>query len=88
MSRRNRKNKPEESPAEQLENEFARWDYLYQHGGSDPFYPDGVNLNLVRNYIIYAKRHVAEAASDCELPEIYYRDTPPEVDTNLNRSKA
>ena len=53
---------------------------MYQHGGSDPFYHDGVNLNLVRNHIIYAKRQFAESVSDGDLPEVYYRETPPEVE--------
>lgn len=80
--RRGKQKKPEVDPAGQLANEFARWDYLYQHGGSDPFYHDGVNLNLVRNHIMYAKRRIAESVTNRELPEIYYRDTPPEAEQN------
>ena len=37
---------------EELEREFRHWDDLYHHGGYDPFYADGMNLNLTRNHII------------------------------------
>lgn len=76
------KNRQEDDPAVQLEERFARWDFLYQHGGSDPFWSDGVNLNLVRNHIIYYKNKLAESCSDGAYPDIYYRDTPREVDQN------
>ncbi|MBR2890361.1 MAG: hypothetical protein IKC09_08820 [Oscillospiraceae bacterium] len=36
-----------------LAEDFARWDHLSKEGCSDPFWPDGVNMNLVRNHIIY-----------------------------------
>lgn len=64
-----------------LKEAFLRWDHLSQYGGSDPSWPDGVNLNLVRNHIIYSKRELEKAIQSEEgLPEIYYRETPPEVD--------
>ena len=66
----------------QLEERFARWDFLYQYGCSDPTWSDGVNLNLVRSHIIYAKRQIEESTPDSAYPDIYYRDTPPEVDQN------
>ena len=69
-----------ENPAAQLEERFARWDFLYQNGGSDPFYPDGVSLNLVRNHITYYKRQLAESLVEKELPEVFHRPTPPEVE--------
>lgn len=63
-----------------LKERFTRWDYLYKYGGYDPFWSDGTNLNLVRNQIIYTKRQIEQAyQSEC-YPEIYYRETPPEVD--------
>ena len=49
-----------ENPLEELEKAYAQWESLYQQGGSDPFYPDGVNLNLVRNHILYFKRQIEE----------------------------
>ena len=41
-----------------------------------------MNLNLVRNHIIYYKNKLEESCSDNAYPDIYYRDTPPEVDQN------
>ena len=49
-----------ENPLEELEKAYAQWESLYKQGGSDPFYPDGVNLNLVRNHILYFKRQIEE----------------------------
>ena len=51
MSKRNR----ETDYTAALENEYAQWDELFTKGGSDPFWTDGSNLNLVRNHIIYYK---------------------------------
>lgn len=69
---------------------FAQWEYLYTYGGQDPFWPDGVNLNLVRNHIIYEKRQIEELLQDEQentffstpYPDIYHRPTPDEVDSN------
>lgn len=70
---------------EDLESELAReyghWEYLKEHGGSDPFYDDAVNLNLTRSHIIYIKKQMEETygAGHGQYPAIYFRDTPPEV---------
>lgn len=45
--------------SEELIDRYTRWSHIYHNGCSDPSYEDGVNLNLVRNHIIYAKK-------DCE----------------------
>lgn len=77
----------------ELANEFRCWDNLYQHGGSDPFWPDGMNLNLVRNHIIYYKHQMEDLLKEddddlsltlfpLQYPEIYYRETPNAVDPN------
>lgn len=65
-----------------LESSFARWDYIREHGCSDPFWADGVNMNLVRNHIMYYKQQLSEEATLFLLPEAYYREVPPEVDNN------
>lgn len=76
------KNKPV-NWEQSLKEDFLRWEHLSQYGGSDPFWSDGVNMNLVRNHIIYHKRELEKAAlSNENLPEIYYRELPPEVDEN------
>ena len=43
---------------EQLDAAYKHWDDLKKNGCSDPAWPDGVNLNLVRNHIIYWYRNV------------------------------
>lgn len=65
-----------------LENSFARWDFIHEHGCSDPFWADGVNMNLVRNHIMYYKQQLSEEATLFLLPKAYYREVPPEVDNN------
>ena len=75
------KKKEKENLAEELAKSFERWEYLMEHGGSDPFYADGANMDLVRNHIMYYKNKMVEAyGSDYEkYPEIFYRELPPEV---------
>ncbi len=77
MSRKNH----ETDYAAALENEYARWDELFTKGGSDPFWSDGVSLNMVRDRIIACKAQLAKQENTLfGLPEVYYRETPPEVD--------
>ena len=63
---------------------YDSWKCIYNGGGSDPFWADGVNLNLVRNHIIYYKRQMQEISEEygCFLPEVYYREVPPKVKSN------
>lgn len=63
----------------ELENLYKRWDYLYEHGGSDPSWSDGTNLSLLRTHIINCKRKIEEENTMFLLPDAYYRDIPPEV---------
>ena len=67
-----------------MEREFSKWKSTLEAGCSDPFWPDGVNLNLIRNHIIYAKRKIMTLCQEfmLPLPNNYYRPTPPEVDHN------
>ena len=67
---------------ESILRECAHWENLRVRGGQDPFWPDGVNMNLTRNHVIYAKRRLCEMATEhgWELPDEYYQQTPPEVD--------
>lgn len=68
----------EQKLAEQtLIGDFERWEHLYVHGGQDPCWEDGCNLNLVRNHIIRDKERLEELKY---FPEIYTRETPPKVD--------
>lgn len=48
---------PEKMTVEQIlteiEREYTRWNYIANNGCQDPFWPDGCNMKLVRNHIIY-----------------------------------
>ena len=73
--------KDEKKATEQeLIQDFARWDYLFEHGGQDPFWEDGGSLNLLRNHIIYDRGKLEELNY---FPEIYFRSVPPEVDNKF-----
>lgn len=78
------KKKEQEDLAKELAESYERWEYLRDHGGSDPSYADGVNMNLVRNHILYYKARMAERyGRDYEkYPDAFYRDLPPEVNEN------
>lgn len=69
-----------ENPLEELEKAYAQWESLYKQGGSDPFYADGVNLNLVRNHILYFKRQIEETQPLYKNSETYQRELPPQVE--------
>lgn len=63
-------------------NELADWNYINVHGCNDPFWPDGSNMNLVRNHIIYYKKEIERICAENQFafPEEYYLPLPPEVD--------
>ena len=65
-----------------LEKSFARWDFIRENGCSDPFWTDGVNMNLVRNHIIFYKQKLSEETTVFLLPEAFYRETPPLLDND------
>lgn len=55
MSVRVRKPKPltESEIRAKIEREYERWNEIAWHGCQDPGFPDGVNMDLVRNHILY-----------------------------------
>ena len=72
-----------------LKKEYAHWEHAYQNGLYDPFWPDGVNLNLTRNHIIYYKRQMEELAGEehnrlfgDDLPGIYHKELPPKLNNH------
>ena len=69
---------------EALLERVKRWKYINENGCTDPQWADGSNMNLVRNHIIYYKKHINEICSKegIPLPEEYYIPTPPPVDNN------
>ena len=71
---------------EQMNEQYLRWAHIYNNGSNDPCWPDGINLNLVRNHIIYYKKNIEKLCELRSLPvpkEIKYA-TPPEIDHNYN----
>lgn len=65
-----------------LQQSFDHWHILYTQGGSDPFWADGVNLNLVRNHILYYRKRIDELSPDETRRELYHREPPPVVESD------
>lgn len=61
-----------------LLSEYNRWKKIFDEGCSDPSYPDGVNINLVRNHILYYKNQVEQTLKDNFLayPDSYFYPDP------------
>lgn len=82
---------PEEMSVESIQKEidhwFYHWDDVYKNGCADPNWPDGVNLNLTRNHIIYYYRLLQDKMNvpvqlslfGTELALKDVRPVPPEV---------
>ena len=65
-----------------LKERFGRWDDIYKNGASDPFWEDGVNLKFVKQHIIYYKSEMERQIKDGNFPEIYFRETPPDIESS------
>ena len=65
--------------------EINRWETIRSNGCNDPFWTDGVNMNLARNHVIYYKHMLREIcqANGRAVPDEYYLSTPPEVNDNF-----
>lgn len=76
--------KEKESTIVDIVQNLKRWQEIKEHGCHDAFWADGVNMNLVRNHIIYYKRRLIEICETLNepLPEEYYLPLPPKVDDN------
>ena len=68
-----------ENYARKVEERYAAWEKLHTDGGTDPGYPDGVNLNLIRNHIINYKRLMENTMWALLHAELFNRPLPPEV---------
>lgn len=68
----------------EIRKEISHWKEINQSGCNDPFWPDGCNMNLTRNHIIYYQRLIREICTENQLPlpEEYYFSPPPDVDMN------
>lgn len=73
-----------EDICKEIQKSVQRWKDINQNGCNDPSWPDGINMNLVRNHIIYYKRQLEEICRNTgdDLPEEYYLAVPPKVDNN------
>lgn len=80
MARKQRSRK--EQLAEVIRESHEQWKRLWENGGNDPFWTDGVNLNLVRNHIIYGHRLCEEELQEGDYPEEYYLPLPEKVPPN------
>lgn len=71
-----------EELCQKIRDEIAQWKQINQSGCNDPFWPDGCNMNLVRNHILYYQRKISEICAEKNLPypEACYFSVPPEVD--------
>ena len=81
MAKRQRNRK--EQLAEVIRESHEQWKRLRENGGNDPFWTDGVNLNLVRNHIIYGRRLCEEELQEGDYPEEYYLPLPEKVPPNI-----
>lgn len=64
-----------------LQKSQKQWQDIYENGTHDPFYEDGMNLELVRNHIIFYRGKIRQLCeeSGLPLPKEYYDELPPEV---------
>lgn len=58
--------------------DYARWKHIYDYGCQDPSYEDGVNINLVRNHILYGKEQIEKHLGDNFhlYPDCYFFPLP------------
>ena len=63
---------------EYARRELEHWQDIFEHGCSDPAWPDGCNLNLIRNHIISALRSLRDLGEDTSGEYV-----PPEVASGL-----
>lgn len=71
----------------ELDFEFQRWNEIACNGCQDPGWPDGVNMNLIRNHIIYwyklmdekQEANIQTSLFDSQTPETLRRPVPPKV---------
>lgn len=58
---------------------YQRWQFVYENGCKDPNWEDGMNLNLLRNHLLYYKRKMSKlcAENGLDKPQILFRHLPP-----------
>ena len=73
-------NKRADELGKNIQDSFTRWNRIYHEGGSDPFWEDGLGLELVRGHIISYKRQCEEELLPEQYPPEYHLELPPVVD--------
>lgn len=63
----------------EIRDSKKRYEDLRVHGGSDPFWSDGVNMNLCRNHVMYFRKQVETELDPENYPEEYFQEIPAEV---------
>lgn len=66
----------------EIRDNLERYEYLRAPGGSDPFWSDGVNMNLCRKHVIYLRSRVETDLYPEYYPDEYGLEIPEEVDNN------
>jgi len=76
---------PEEM-LQQAKNSYSEerlnWEFIYKFGCRDPFWPDGTNLNLIRNHCIFYRQQMAAICKEYSLPIPETLPLPDEVDND------
>ena len=64
-----------------ITDEYTFWREIYEGVYSDVDVKDGVNLNIVRNHILYEKNRCEELLGDCYhlYPDSYFFPVPAEL---------
>lgn len=66
----------------EIRKSFEQWNHIMEFGGSDPFWADGVGLNLVRGHIMSWRKECETELEPGDYPKEYYLELPPKVDAN------
>jgi hypothetical protein len=67
--------------AAELLKDYRAWKSIYEGGGSDPGWPDGMGLFLKRNHIIAGKHQIEDLLGDdwMSCPDCFFFPLPPEM---------
>lgn len=68
-----------------LSDAYHRWVTIYEEGSSDRMWGDGVNIQLVRNHILYYKGELEKLLKGnfFMYPDLYWVPTPPPLPCNF-----
>ncbi len=69
------------------EKAHRHWEDIYENGCFAPSWPDGTNLNLVRNHMLYYQRKIEERYGESEKPSITYESVSDKVEQDYMARK-